>query len=93
MAAEPIILEILQEWSRARRLHPNVDAPELRKGLRGAHSLMAVAYQATNADTPTWETILLEEVEEALAAPDAASRRAELVQVAAVCVRWIEELL
>lgn len=40
-------------------------------------------------DTLAWDGILLEEVYEALAEADPAKLRAELVQVAAVCVQWI----
>lgn len=40
----------------------------------------------------TWRLILLEEVHEALAEDDPARLRAELVQVAAVAVKWIEAL-
>lgn len=92
MAAEPIILEILQEWSRARQLHAGDDMPQMRGLTRGTHELMAAGYQAINADTPTWETLLLEQVHEALAAATPQERRAGLVHVAAVCVRWIEEV-
>lgn len=40
----------------------------------------------------SWTDILLEEVFEALAESDAAKLRAELVQVAAVAVSWIESI-
>lgn len=40
----------------------------------------------------TWRGILLEEVYEALAEADPVQLRAELVQVAAVAVAWIEAL-
>lgn len=92
MSAESILVEVLNEKIRAERLHPNDGVPELRSGLRGAHGLMAEAYRTQNSDKPTWESILLEEVYEALAAPTPAARRAELVQVAAVALRWIEKV-
>ena len=38
----------------------------------------------------TWADVLLEEFAEAVAAPNEALRRAELVQVAAVAIAWIE---
>lgn len=41
---------------------------------------------------PTWAAILLEEVGEALQEDDPARLRAELVQVAAVAVAWIQAL-
>ncbi len=40
----------------------------------------------------TWADIALEEFAEVVFAPDEASRRTELVQLAAVCVAWIEDL-
>lgn len=40
----------------------------------------------------TWAHILVEEVAEAIAAPDDVARRAELVQCAAVCVAWCENI-
>ena len=44
------------------------------------------------AGTLTWKDILLEEVYEACAESDRQRLRAELVQVAAVCVSWIEDI-
>jgi len=40
----------------------------------------------------TWEMILLEEVWEALAETDPVKLRAELIQVAAVAVAWVEDI-
>lgn len=40
----------------------------------------------------SWQVILQEELMEACAAPDEQSRRTELVQLAAVCVAWIENI-
>lgn len=48
--------------------------------------------RATLAGTLTWRHVLEEEVAEALAETDPAALRAELVQVAAVAVQWIEAL-
>lgn len=39
-----------------------------------------------------WRAVLLEEVFEAMAEDDPAKLRAELVQVAAVCVAWVEDI-
>jgi hypothetical protein len=47
---------------------------------------------AANAGEVTWRHILIEEVYEALAETDPERLREELVQVAAVCVSWIEDL-
>jgi hypothetical protein len=40
----------------------------------------------------TWESVLAEEVFEALLEADPVALRAELIQVAAVAVRWIEDI-
>lgn len=42
--------------------------------------------------SPTWRHLVLEEVAEAFAESDTARLRAELVQVAALAVSWIEKL-
>jgi hypothetical protein len=44
------------------------------------------------ANDPNWFVILQEEVAEALATTDTASLRAELIQVAAVAVAWVEAI-
>jgi hypothetical protein len=48
-----------------------------------------VVDEALKTDSVTWRDVLLEETYEALAEPDAARLRAELVQVAAVACAWI----
>ncbi|MBE1502690.1 hypothetical protein H4696_009790 [Amycolatopsis lexingtonensis] len=48
--------------------------------------------RADNADRMTWRHVLREEVAEALAEHDPALLRAELVQVAATAVCWIEAI-
>jgi len=44
------------------------------------------------AGSLTWQHVLEEEVLEAFAEKDPKLLRAELVQVAAVCVRWIQDI-
>lgn len=63
------------------------------------HYALGLAYQAKTATdqhakegTVTYADILLEEVFEALAESDPAALRAELVQVAAVAVAWVEKI-
>ena len=46
--------------------------------------------ERTEAGVVTWADVLLEEVLEAIAESDATALRSELVQVAAVAVKWIE---
>jgi hypothetical protein len=53
--------------------------------------LEKLARRATEEE-PTWENVLEEEVREACAALTAEELRAELVQVAAVAVAWVEAL-
>ena len=49
-------------------------------------------WRASRALPAEWDDILLEEVYEALSETDVAKLRKELVQVAAVCVAWIEDI-
>lgn len=56
---------------------------------------LADGYRALNDYDPaekTWQTILLEEVYEALAESDPARLHAELVQVAAVVAAWVRDI-
>jgi hypothetical protein len=50
------------------------------------------ADRAAKLGTITWAHILREEMAEAMAETDAAKLRAELIQVAAVAVNWIEAI-
>lgn len=61
---------------------------------RMAMQLQIACDAGLHADPPTvtWADILLEEVAEALAEREPSKLRAELVQVAAVVVQWIEGL-
>lgn len=43
-------------------------------------------------NNPTWDYVLLEEVMEALSEKKRANLRQELVEVAAVCVSWVEDI-
>lgn len=47
---------------------------------------------AEQAGGANWRQVLLEEVYEALAESDPAELRAELVQIAAVCAAWVEDI-
>jgi len=48
--------------------------------------------EAEEAGGAGWRSVLLEEVYEALAEADPVALRAELVQVAAVCTAWVEDI-
>lgn len=84
--------------------HPDGTGPETRPfartdvnlDLRTGGELALIFTDRTNRlaceGTLTFEAILTEEYAEALAEDDPASLRAELVQVAAVAVAWVEKI-
>lgn len=55
-------------------------------------SLLNMARFRNDDGRATWATVLEEEFYEALLETDPAKLRAELIQTAAVCVKWIEAL-
>lgn len=76
-----------QKWGEQN--HPD--------GTSEAYSIIAKIFKKRTDDrakagTVTWLDILSEETMEAFAETEPASIRAELVQVAAVCVQWIEAI-
>lgn len=77
-----------QKWGQQN--HPDapawvgVWAPLVERLERAAREELEIA--------PSWGPILLEEVGEALQAADLKTLRAELVQVAAVAVAWIQSI-
>ncbi len=52
----------------------------------------AIYEAASRKGAVTWRDVLMEEVAEAFATDDPTALREELVQVAAVCVKWIEAI-
>lgn len=68
----------------------------LSKEERGAFLAVLGLLKEENDNTPKgrhkWSNILLEEAYEAITEKDKEDQIAELVQVAAVCVAWIEDL-
>lgn len=105
-ARMPILIEISNERARqdakfAEQNHPSTDAdlpdrtPEMAESDRryfreDEASAKALNAHAVSTGTLTWSDILHEEVAEAIAARTPEAMRAELVQVAAVAVAWIE---
>lgn len=105
---ELVLTEVLNERVRqhrkwGRRDHPDGTGPGLNLGVlpMGAFGLRADrleawarlrCQQAERDGGDTYERILTEEWAEAIAADDPAKLRAELVQVAAVAVAWVEKL-
>lgn len=86
--------EIVAERVRQEEKFPDqVDLPD---GTGAEHSATvakiarAACDEAHKAGRVTWRHILCEEYAEAVAEVDRVKLRAELIQVAAVCVKWIE---
>lgn len=106
IATRGVLAEVLLERVRqdakfgSDRDHPSIDPrfaymPELVACAHG-FPVEAVAKQACEAafreGRGTWTHIAIEEISEAICADDDTARRAELVQVAAVAVAWIEAI-
>ncbi|MEU4517409.1 hypothetical protein AB0F52_01680 [Amycolatopsis sp. NPDC024027] len=103
-ATVPVLAEVLAECARqdarfGRQDHPDGTGPERDNPVRLAHTVgdaADTARQATDRALSrgevTFAQILTEEAFEALAETDPARLRAELVQVAASAVCWIEAI-
>jgi hypothetical protein len=98
-----VLAEVRQERARQYGLwgeqnHPDVPAESDYRVYSGEHWLIeADFWKNLNSDRGAggqlaWDGILLEEVFEALSEEDPLKLRAELVQVAAVAVAWIEAI-
>jgi hypothetical protein len=80
-----------QKWGK--QSHPDGTGEGVCPGFKAtAEKLKAATAYAAQEGRLTWRHILKEEVAEAVAESDRARLRAELVQVAAVAVAWIEDL-
>lgn len=100
--SEVLAERIRQDGQFGEQNHPDLSgAPEAQCDAREMFGEWADNYRAINAgqfdprDTDRrldWTGILLEEVYEALTEADPAKLRAELVQVAAVAVAWVEAI-
>jgi len=77
----------LKKWGDQR--HPDGTSEDL-KGLADTARRTTQAMAAQGA--VTWAVILEEEVGEAVAEVDPAKLKAELIQVAAVCAAWIDDI-
>ena len=91
---EPVYADIIAERERQDRKYPVT----YENGTGGAFAVAAstllreVCTRAFQQRECTFAHVLAEEVGEALAESDEVRLRAELVQVAGVCVKWIEAL-
>ncbi|MEV6644568.1 hypothetical protein [Amycolatopsis sp. NPDC051371] len=100
----PVLAEVLAERARhdsrfGRQDHPDGTGPERDNPVRLAYTIgeatdvaRQVTDRALSRGTVTFAQILTEEAFEALAETDPARLRAELVQVAASAVCWIEAI-
>ncbi len=104
-ATEAVLAHVLDELRRqdvkwGEQNHSDGTGPDIRwqPGIQSTATAAVLAdefrrrCQANSPGEDTWRDILLEEVAEALAENDPAKLRAELVQVAAVAVQWIEAI-
>jgi len=68
--------------------------PFTREGAAGIEKSLRRGYEAyeTNHGTITWMHLVREEVAEAFAEQDPETLRAEVLQIAALCVSWVEKL-
>jgi len=99
-----VLVEVMRERERQEELwgeqtHPSVSFPEAAPATREA--IYGVPSEAVAKDrcerafrdgVGTYADIAVEEMAEVIAAGNEADRRAELVQLAAVCVAWIESI-
>jgi hypothetical protein len=92
-----ITVEVAMERQRQDVKFPGQDVPDgtgpvnRNSRVQAARAQRACEY-ASKHHTLTWRHILAEEVAEAFAEDDPELLRAELIQVAAVAVRWVEAL-
>lgn len=101
MTQQRILVEILRERARqdekwGEQHHPDVDPGSLHLDYR-THQASATSWKLINAyrvdkGALAWDGILLEEAYEAAGEEDTEKKIAELIQVAAVAVCWIEDL-
>lgn len=86
---------VLKERRRQKRLFPGQSLPD-GTGLAGDWRQQLLAKRAcsvaTKFDCLTWRDVLKEEYCEALAESDPVKLEAELTQVAAVAIAWIEDI-
>jgi len=95
------LLQIMDEIRRERNRqdlkwgeqnHPDGTGPEASDSSLEAHRARNACRYAAKRGAVTWRHILREEFAEAMAEGDPMALRAELVQVAAVAVAWVEAI-
>lgn len=91
-----VLEEIAEERNRqdekwGEQNHPDGTGPTIPTLNAREHAIHECDYAHSNG-TGTWRHILEEEYREALAESDPAKLRAELIQMAAVAVAWIQKI-
>lgn len=97
LAHRDVLAEVAAERARqdakwGEQNHPDGTARNGRSDRELADVSRRLCQSAAAAGMVTWRDILDEEMREAFAEDDPAKLRAELVQVAAVAVAWIEAI-
>jgi hypothetical protein len=99
-----VMIDVLKELHRAQAKFPGQHLPsgtgpdvvwvpgKWATAREMANVLRAMTDAASEDGTLTWRHVILEEVGEALAETDPAALRAEVVQVAAMALRWLLDL-
>jgi hypothetical protein len=102
VSTRDVLLEVFDERVRqnakwGEQNHPDGTGPDVHWGINGpARMIRDDAKRDTDeaavAGAVTWLHIALEEMAEAFAEDDPAKLRTELLQVAAVCVQWVQAI-
>lgn len=89
-----VLRDVLDERARQETLFPDQHLPNGTTGRLRAHSdaIRRMVDTAAERNKLTWRDVLTEEFYEALAEEDPEKLRKELTQVAAVAIRWIEDI-
>lgn len=90
-----VVNEVLEERARQDQKWGEQHHPDGTGGptsVRLAQSSREFCNQAAALGRLEWRHILREEYREAMAEADPAKLREELIQVAAVCVAWVEDI-
>ena len=94
----PVLIEIFgerhnQDLKWGEQNHPDGTGPErLRQIISRRDAAKTICDREHKAGHGTWEQILTEEYLEVLAESDPELLRAELIQLAAVAVEWVEHI-
>lgn len=88
-----IVAEIVRERRRQDQSHGFIDLPDGTGGedaIRRAELAKRACDILAESKSVTWADVFVEEVLEVLAESEGAKLRTELIQVAALCVKWVQ---